>query len=242
MTGNGMSAALADQYKDYYTDGSVDAKRSLTARLVFKRLRDLTMPSGLRRVIDVGCGEGSLLGEFSRNGFAEELYGLEISQSGAKRVQAKTIPKLVQVQTFDGYSIPYPDKHFDLAVSIHVLEHVEHERRLISELARVSKRFFVEVPLEDGRNLARAMEIGKRYGHINFYSSRRFIGLLRTTAGVANVTRHAVYPAGREYECFLSGTVRGTIKHALRSAFLKVMPRSAEWNLTYMLGAVCESQ
>jgi SAM-dependent methyltransferase len=242
MEKNGMSEALADQYKDYYSDGRVDAKRRLTAKLVFQRLRALAMQPSFERVLDVGCGEGSLLAEFSRSCLGTELYGLEISQSGVDRVLERNLPNLCNVRLFDGYSIPYPDKHFDLAVATHVLEHVEHERRLISELARVSHQFFIEVPLEDGRTLSRAMEIGKQYGHINFYSSERFIGLLRTTAGVANVVRYAVYPAGLEYERFLSGAVQGTLKHVLRSSLLKVMPGIAERNLTYMLGAVCKSQ
>jgi len=235
------SQSLLDQYNDYYTDGRVDEKRGLTAKLVYDRFVSLGGAcSG--RLIDVGCGEGSLLSEFSKNNCGSELYGVEISQSGVDRVASRNLPRLKDVRIFDGYAIPYPDKYFELAVAVHVLEHVEHERRLITELARVSRRFFIEIPLEDGLNLDRAIEVGKQFGHINFYSSRRFLNILETTAGVGRILKHRVSSAGLEYEQYLYGRTKGTLKHFIRSGLLNIMPRVAERRLTYFLGVLCESK
>ncbi|TDM04845.1 MAG: hypothetical protein C4K60_20585 [Ideonella sp. MAG2] len=52
---------------------------------------------------------------------------------------------------FDGFNIPVPDQHFDLAVCNSVLEHVPPERRaeVVKELLRVAKRGHVQTPAQE---------------------------------------------------------------------------------------------
>ncbi len=49
----------------------------------------------------------------------------------------------------EGDTLPFPDRHFDVAVSWAVLEHVgdrDRQRRFVAELTRVSRRFFLTTP------------------------------------------------------------------------------------------------
>jgi SAM-dependent methyltransferase len=60
----------------------------------------------------------------------------------------KTHPGLTFVQT-SGDSLPFEDRQFDIAFSTAVIEHVgdrERQRQFLSELLRVSKRFYITTP------------------------------------------------------------------------------------------------
>ena len=72
---------------------------------------------------------------------------------------------------FDGYRTLYADNQFDLVLLSHVVEHVEHPRLLLYEAARVGKRLFVEVPLEDNVRLSDDF-VFDHVGHINVYSRK----------------------------------------------------------------------
>src|SRR5262245_13857774 len=95
--------------------------------------------------LEVGAGDGSILRCLSDSGFCDKLYGLEISQPGVDVIRRQGIRGLVSCQTFDGYSLPFEDRFFDLAILSHVLEHVEYERALLRELKRVSNYQVIEI-------------------------------------------------------------------------------------------------
>jgi ubiquinone/menaquinone biosynthesis C-methylase UbiE len=141
---------------------------------------------------------------------------------------------------FDGYSIPYPDKFFDVAICIHVLEHVEHERILLREIARVANEIVVEVPLEGGLIIEKSIRQGANFGHINHYTVPGFLFLLQTT-GLEPI-EHIVSTSSAAYERHLYGGFRGTIKNAIRKGALKIAPSIAPWLMTYLLTVRCVVQ
>ncbi|MCD4670763.1 MAG: class I SAM-dependent methyltransferase [Actinomycetia bacterium] len=71
---------------------------------------------------------------------------------------------------FDGYSIPYDNAHFDLAILSHVIEHVEYPRRLLRKAGRVALYVFVDVSLEDTIRFTRDVRFS-RTDHINLQST-----------------------------------------------------------------------
>lgn len=236
------SDALIGEYQDYYSGGSHDAKRGIAGLQALRHIEALLPDGKIGRFLDVGCGEGSLLAFASRANLATQYYGVEISDSGIKETLAKQISGVVEVKKFDGYHIPYPDKFFDFAVATHVIEHVEHERLFVAEIARVSRRFYIETPLEDTIKIDRAIRIGKEYGHINFYSDARLLDLLRTTAGVAGVGPHRVFSHDLEYEVHLAGPFVGAVKHWVRRSLLRFAPKLAKRHLVYIIGVICDSK
>ncbi len=232
---------LLREYNDYYADGSVFKKRSIAAKQSLGHFMSLVASIRFKNLIDVGCGDGSFLIAASKVQLADVYYGVEISDSGISSTVAKNIPNLKEVQKFDGYHIPYADKAFDIGVAIHVLEHVEHERLFLSELARVCRKFYVEVPMEDTARLERSVKLSGKFGHINFYSERRFLELLRSTSGISSIESYAVFAHDLEYEIHLGGSLRGRAKYLVRKGLLRLFPRLAKRQLVYMLGVVCVS-
>ena len=168
---------------------------------------------------------------------AEELFAVEISGSGVDAIAAKKVPGVVEVKKFDGYHIPYPDKYFDVASAIHVLEHVEHERMFLSEMARVAKTLIVEVPLEHTFRVNRSIQLGRPYGHINLYDTATFRNILETSG--LNVEFAKTHSNSYAYEVCVSGKIEGAIKFSIRTAALRVIPTLAAKIMTYMRIARC---
>ena len=230
---------LGEDYEAYYEGYYAERipKREITARQTIQHVRDAWQGGRVSRMLDVGAGEGSLLTQLSQSKLAEALYAVEISGSGVDAIAAKKVPGVVEVKKFDGYHIPYPDKYFDVASAIHVLEHVEHERMFLAELARVAKTLIVEVPLEHTFRVNRSIRLGRPYGHINLYDADTFRNILETSG--LNVEFAKTHSNSYAYEVCVSGKIEGAIKFSIRTAALRVIPALAAKIMTYMRIARC---
>jgi 2-polyprenyl-3-methyl-5-hydroxy-6-metoxy-1,4-benzoquinol methylase len=101
-----------------------------------------------KRLLDVGCGEGSLL-DLVRAEYpgAWEVTGFEISRMRAERAEARGHKVVVSE---DGV-VPLPDASADVVTSTHVVEHVPDDRVYVRELARLVRPggvVYVETPLK----------------------------------------------------------------------------------------------
>lgn len=105
-------------------------------------IASLTLPS--ERILDVGCGNGSILLHLKSRGY-EHLHGLEISEYAIRRLRKEGI-----MMHFGALpSIPLPDATFDVVIASQVLEHIIRRRTLLKEMRRVLKpggRAFIFVP------------------------------------------------------------------------------------------------
>jgi ubiquinone/menaquinone biosynthesis C-methylase UbiE len=217
MTVPAVDASLSSLYDGYYgKDARLAEKRRITGIQTMRRLKTVWPASGkVGSILDVGAGEGSLLFELDKEGLADDLYAVEISKSGVEEIRKKKVPRLRDVLQFDGYKIPYDDKRFDVAASIHVLEHVEHERHFLQELKRVARDVVIEVPLEHTVNIKKAIRLSSPGGHINFYTVETFVNLLDTVG--LKVKNMNVSPVDLQYEIFMSGKAKGIAKHYTKS-------------------------
>lgn len=239
----GQSELLDDKYSELYSDyyrnkGSLGIKRELSAIESTRNIISATKNLKCNKLVDVGAGDGNVLFQLSKSGLVKEMVALEISESGLELIKSRDIPQVSDIKKFDGYAIPYADKHFDLAIAIHVLEHVEHERLFIKELGRVSKRLFIEVPLEHGFNVQRSIVNGKKTGHINFYTIETLRSLLESSG--FQVLDSKVVTSSLNYEQLLYGRVKGYFKNKIRSVLLKMFPDIAPRFLTYNGYVYCE--
>jgi SAM-dependent methyltransferase len=232
-----QDASLKAFYDGYYTD-AVAAKRMIAAVQSVDHLHALA-GNRLGSLLDVGSGEGAVLEEINRRGLASSMDAVEISASGIERINARHLPNLRLAQAFDGYRLPFPDWSFDTAIAIHVLEHVEHERLFLKEIARVARQVFIEVPLEHTFRLRRSIAAGKPFGHINHYTQDRFLSVLETSG--LSATKSQVFPNSLAYERHLAGQTKGAIKHAIRSGGLKIAPTIAPKLFVYLGAALCSS-
>ena len=189
-------------------------------------------------MIEIGAGEGAVLAELDRLGFAEELYALDISSSGVAAISSRNLPRIKECKTYDGYSIPYEADRFDLAVLTHVVEHLEYPRKLIYEAARVAKHLFMEVPLEDTLRMSPDF-VASTVGHINFYSPYTFRRLAQTCG--LEVLDQRVEPASLAAHAF-HNRARGTLGFIVKAGCLKVAPRLAPRLFTYNSAMICRKK
>lgn len=232
MQSASVSSRLQELYESQY-DGPSEWRRVCAVG----KAADIALVCGDRRferVLEVGAGEGAVLERLDEIGFAPNLYGLEISPSGVQIMQERNIPSLREAKLFDGYTIPYPDNWFDLVYSTHVLEHVEHERLFLKELARVSRHIFIEVPLEDVFLVER--KIKRTFGHINFYRAETLLNLLRTS-GLKPIS-FKIMDFSVDVLKFSDGKIKGGVKHAIRGALLRAAPRLAQHVFCYNIAVL----
>ncbi len=163
-------------YKNYYRKGPSEWRR-LGAIDKANNITFLCKNIAHDSMLDIGAGDGAIINRLQEISFANEYYAIEISDSAIDVMKRRGI----DCKIFDGTHIPFEDKHFDLAILSHVVEHLEHPRQLLYEAKRVANHVFIEVPLED------TIFMGPTYkpdtaGHINFYSYKTIRRLLQTVS------------------------------------------------------------
>jgi ubiquinone/menaquinone biosynthesis C-methylase UbiE len=240
MKNNLVSPYLLENYNDYYEDGNNpegDAYwRKIGAVPKVDNIVALCSACPHQSIIEIGAGEGSVLQELSQRDFADDLYALDISESGIKKIQERQIDTLRECSVYDGYAIPYGDKQFDVAILTHVVEHLENPRVLIHEASRVAKYLFVEVPLEDTIRLPNDF-VFDRVGHINKYTPRSIRYLLQSCGLKVldqTVTIHSkevhIHPEGKS----------SLLNYEIKKYFLRFFPRLAVHLFTYNSALICE--
>jgi protein-L-isoaspartate(D-aspartate) O-methyltransferase len=91
------------------------------------------------RILDVGCGKGFLLYDFTQAVPGVEVYGLDISTYAIENAKEEIKPRLVE-----GHAnhLPYPDQHFDLIISLNTLHNLYcyDLEKALKEIERVGKK------------------------------------------------------------------------------------------------------
>ena len=101
---------------------------------------DFAAIGAIGRVLDVGCGTGSLTSALAEFAPGAEIVGIDHSQAYVDHARA-TVPAAVRL-TFeqgDAAALPYADGVFDAALSLLVLNFVPDAEKAASEMARVTK-------------------------------------------------------------------------------------------------------
>ena len=171
--------SIIDQYNDFYDDSIVEW-RELCARYKSRNIINISDGKQYTNVLDCGAGEGSVLKHLNDSDICENLYAIEISDSGIEKIKNLNLGKVKEIKKFDGYKIPFPDNYFDLVYCTHVIEHVGHPRILLREIKRVSKSQIFEVPLDYVINVDKYYKALHSFGHINIYTPSTFKYLLKS--------------------------------------------------------------
>lgn len=138
------AASLAKQFGRDYWDGDrrvgyggmkYDGRWRVVAEAMAKHYG---LKSG-DRILDVGCGKGFLLYEFTQAVTGVDVRGIDISSYAIEHAKEEVRPFL---QVGHANSLPFPDKSFDLVVSITTLHNLYcyDLDKALREIERVGRR------------------------------------------------------------------------------------------------------
>ena len=155
------------------------------------------------KLLDIGCGSGSLVFKSKTMAKYEEIYGIDISPSRIKEAKKQAIEKFGDVKNIHfsccnvNARVDFPDGMFDAVTCIAVIEHIFDPYYVISEIHRVLKKggiFIVEVPniayIKQRLKLLFGQlpvtsppfnwkEIGWDGGHLHYFTQKSLCGLLK---------------------------------------------------------------
>ena len=134
-------------------------------------------------IIDVGCGEGVLTERWAERLGDKPVLGIDLPDPKLEAHWSTRRRANLEFRTMDVDGLAeLPDRSFDLAAAIEVLEHVPDPHRTLAEMARVAARhLLVSVPHEPlwrALNLGRGAylrDLGNTPGHVNHWSKRSFV-------------------------------------------------------------------
>jgi methionine biosynthesis protein MetW len=125
-----MDASLAEQ-----------VRRTETARVDLLLIAEMVDRGS--RVIDIGCGDGTLLRLLAeRRGV--DARGIELSQAGVNTCVAQGL-SVIQGDA-DRDLIYYPDQAFDYAILSQTIQATRRPRHVLGQLLRIAKRAIVSIP------------------------------------------------------------------------------------------------
>ena len=106
------SIAFAGKGLDFFTE----VKADYLYQIVFRLLKDVTVP----KILDIGCGHG-LMHPYLRS-FGFEIVGTDVANEVLSLARAAN-PEVAYVG-YDGLTLPFTHKSFDLALAVCVMHHV----------------------------------------------------------------------------------------------------------------------
>jgi SAM-dependent methyltransferase len=91
------------------------------------------------KILDIGCGKGFLLYDFTKVVPGVEVFGIDISSYAIANSKAEISDRL---QVGNATSLPFPDRHFDFVYSITTLHnlHCYDLDKALREMQRVRKK------------------------------------------------------------------------------------------------------
>jgi len=146
-------------------------------------------------LLDLGCGEGVWTFAWAqRMPEASRVVGLDLESPRLQGEWAKRSAPNLEFRVRPEGPLPFGDGEFDVVSAIEMLEHVPDPEAVLAEMRRVGRRYLlVSVPREPlwrALNVARGAylrDLGNTPGHINHWSRRGFLALLRTQGEVQEV-------------------------------------------------------
>lgn len=125
-----QAVAAPLDYDGYYGESNLSVPEFIGTRLD-EIVSSFEPHRATNRLLDVGCGAGSILEAARRAGWRAE--GLEISRTAAEHVRAEGF------EVFRGElaEARYPSAHFDVVTASEVLEHLSDPQEMLAEVARI---------------------------------------------------------------------------------------------------------
>ncbi|MFC1650383.1 methyltransferase domain-containing protein [Candidatus Latescibacterota bacterium] len=158
------------KYSDYISHYAIDAyditatedmghSFKHTERRRMQVISRMVPGAGVRKVLDIGCGNGELSEILVRRGM--NVISTDLGFNSIQRASLKINDRLklrppgdasIRFVQGDIYRLPYDDSSFDAVVASEIVEHLDNPRDAVSEVARVLRPggyFIVSTPYKE---------------------------------------------------------------------------------------------
>jgi len=130
-----MGARMDYYFREYARGFSVSSRERIL------KVLDMVKDTPIERLLDIGCGDGSISVLLKEVAQAKEVYGIELSPNGAKKASQKGVNVIVfDLEELNKKRLPYPDSYFDLIFCGDIIEHIFEPSFLLKEIWRVLKK------------------------------------------------------------------------------------------------------
>jgi ubiquinone/menaquinone biosynthesis C-methylase UbiE len=122
---------------------------SLSSRLANRRITDAALSVADfrdKRVLDIGCGDGTYSVELIDVGGAASVLGLEPAEQAVAVARSRIGDAPLSFEVGSAYAIPFPSRSFDIAYIRGVLHHVDRPVDVLREALRVAATVVVVEP------------------------------------------------------------------------------------------------
>ena len=130
MTSSTFVAADGDGY---------EAQMGRWSRRLAPLLIDFTGIAAAGRILDVGCGTGSLTFALARNPRIEAIQGIDLSSVYIEHARRRGYGARLDFQVGDACALPFPDASFDHVLSMLALQFIPDADRAVREMRRVTR-------------------------------------------------------------------------------------------------------
>jgi 2-polyprenyl-3-methyl-5-hydroxy-6-metoxy-1,4-benzoquinol methylase len=134
--------------RDYLAEYRYDsAKAAHTERYLWPYVISLCAGLGVRRVVDIGCGNGALCRELASRGY--EVVGCEPSADEVRLARSAATELVFHQIGVDDHRSQVGDESFDVAIATEVIEHLVRPRNLLrfaKELLRPGGHLIISRP------------------------------------------------------------------------------------------------
>jgi len=168
---------------------------SISFKMCYRKIRPLLNLQDGTKLLDVGCGTGSLLKELSRSGKELNLYGIDLSPEmiNAARVKLKD-EKRVELYEKSAADLPFESNYFDYVVCMNSLHHHADPKQSLTEMTRVLKPSGVMI-LMDGfvdsamrKVISRAANVLRNEGEVQRFKREELQRIFRSL-GYKSITQ-----------------------------------------------------
>jgi len=230
------------EHELYIQQGSAIWEAELAKRLASQAaaFRLPHLRAGMR-VLDVGCGPGSITLGLAAAVAPGEVVGIDVQPSQVEKARALATQRGVTNVRFEAsnvYELPFPDGSFDVAFANTVLQHLREPVRALAELRRVLRPGGI-VGVRDrdsGGNLIapetpllqqwfRLLDRVRQHNGVNFYIGRHHrrllldAGFVRAEAS-ASIQSEGSLEATRQFAVSLKARIPGNARTALAERWI----------------------
>ncbi|MBI4009308.1 class I SAM-dependent methyltransferase [Candidatus Roizmanbacteria bacterium] len=122
----------------------------LSSKLANERLTQATLNMTKltdKKVIDIGCGDGTYTYEFYKRCHPKQIIGVDSSKNAIKLAQILYKDhKKIQFHSRNIYHLESDFKNFDIAIVRGVIHHLEYPEKAIQSIAKVAKKVIILEP------------------------------------------------------------------------------------------------